>query len=184
MMPDILKASLAASPVTVEAASRSWIIQPLPASAWIGAVHSDNCPWSVFPGLLTGDDLRSALDLLADGDSDDHESRLAGFSAIRQASGRPWWEALRLVAACDDQMGSLVGALCMAGIDPDRIPFARWCAAVYATMTNGADSKELMKFNAKLQAPPNIPEAFEESGEDDFAAMVQMARSLPGMSTG
>jgi len=183
-MPDILNASLAALPVTVAAANRAWMIPSRSATEWIRAVNADECPWSVFPGLLGTSDMRGALDYIAVGAIDDYEARCAGFSAIRQASGRPWWEALRLVGACDDQMGSLMGALCVAGVDPDRIPFARWCAAVYHTMTQGADSKELMKFNAKLQSPPNTPEAFEESGEDDFAAMVQMARTLPGMSTG
>lgn len=181
-MPDILNASLAASPITVEAANRTWVIPPLSASHWISAVHSDSCPWSVFPGLLKQEDMREVLYLLAGGDVDDYEARRAGFSAIRQAGGRPWWESIRLVAACDDQMGSLVGSLCTAGVDPDSVPFARWCAAVYSTLTAGAEPKELMKFNSRLQAPPNIPEAFEESGEDDFAAMIQMARTLPGMS--
>lgn len=182
MPTDILNASLAASPVTVEAAGRSWTLPAQPASAWIRAVNSNNCPWSIFPAMLCGDDLRDALDMLADPDQDAYEWRKAGFNALRQSSGRPWWEALRLVAVCDDSTGALVGKLTVSGVDPDHTPFARWCAAVYSVLTDGADSKELVKFNMKLQVPPNIPEAFDESEEDDFASMVAMARNLPGMS--
>lgn len=182
MTTNILRASLTASPITVEAVGRSWVIPAKPASVWISALHSNNCPWSIFPGMLRGDNLADALDALTDPSTDSFDWRLAGFNAIRQAAGRPWWEALRLVAACDDNTGSLVGKLTVSGVDPDSIPFARWCAAVYSVMTDGADPKELLKFNMKLQVPPNIPEAFDQSEDDDFASMVEMARNMPGMS--
>lgn len=181
-MPDILTSSLRASAIGVEALSRTWVIPALPARDWIEAVAAVRCPWSIFPGLLTSADMDQALDPILDGSADDFEMRVAGFEAIHLASGRPWWEAMRLVRMADDDLGDMVGRLAVAGIDPGTVPFALWCAAVYHLATKGADQKELLKFNNRLQAPPSMPEAFEASDQDDFAAMVEMARSLPGMS--
>lgn len=181
-MSDILSASLTASTIVVEAVGRSWSIAPASATEWTRAVHSNKSPWSVFPGMLVPEDREVALDMMLTGEMDDFEAKLAGYSAIRQAAGRPWWEAIRLIAMCDDSLGQVLGKLTALGVNPDLIPFARWCAAIYHVATDGADQKELLKFNMKFQSMPNVPEAYEESGEDDFSSMVNLARSMPGMS--
>jgi hypothetical protein len=177
---DVLRASLRAFAITVDALSRSGTVPNPSARTWILACLSDSLPWSVFPGLLPEAENGQIIDVLVAGEDHDFEFRVAGFKAIAQASGREWWEALRLVNMVDDPV--MLGRLTVAGVDPERLSFAAWCAAVYHLATDGADQKERFKFDSKLMAPPSMPEAFEAAQEDDFAAMVMMARNLPGMS--
>lgn len=181
-MSDILLRSLSTSTdVQVDAGGRRWDVHGESAREWIEACLSPRCPWTVFPWMVHDSERPAAVDLLALGDVDDVEARTAGFSAIKHASGRPWWEALRLVEIANDRDGFMLGRLVVSGVDPGRVSFASWCSAVYTLYTDGADPKELMKWQMKFKAPPSVPEAFD-SEEDDFMSMIQAARSLPGMT--
>jgi hypothetical protein len=172
--------------VNVTCHGRQYGIPFLAASAWINALTSQQSALAVFPGMLPQAEYTRVLDGLMDGSINEAEVRNAALHAIRQAAGRPWWEAVRLVGMADAAGATLVGMLTLAGVDSDVMPFGRWLAAVYALGVKGKDEKERMIFEAKLSVPPAgiDPDVLAEEGQDDFAAMVNLARSAPGMSTG
>lgn len=180
--PSILAASISPQPVRVEAASRSFVIPVLPASNWITAVAQEDFVTAVFPGLLPPDGLSSIVEMLLDGEIDPDGLKRPAFDAIAAASGFRWWEAMRLVGMADGNQ-QVVGELTLRGVDPDVIPFGRWCAALYALAIRGMDEKERQKFLAKFTMPP--PEAMDEAAETDgFQDMIKGFRGMAGVRGG
>ncbi len=149
----MLAQCLRALPITVTISGTPHTIPPLSALEWVPAIAEDYVT-GVVPGLLEPGDRDALLHAMAVGRVDVDDLRTASRAAITEASGRPWWEAVRLVGAGDDTSGAVVGQLLLAGVDPGRVTLAGWCAAVYALATRGADAKARMKFDAPLQMPP------------------------------
>lgn len=131
--------------------------------------------------MMQHDDQIRVIDAMMNGDLDPEALDDAAYAAIKDASGRAWWEAVRLVGAASGESGLLVGQLTLHGVDPERIPFARWCAAAYALLIENRDEKSRLKLDANLSVPPP---GFEESVTVDAAEMQRLARSMPGMRTG
>jgi hypothetical protein len=106
-------------------------------------------------------------------------------ATLADAAGRPWWEAERLVSACFNEGGRLLGMLLLAGVRPEKLTLAAFCCAVWAQITKGADATQLMKAQSELLIPPpDVPlEDLEDSG-DDMAAMVASLRNMPGARIG
>lgn len=105
---------------------------------------------------------------------------------LSESAGRPWWEAERLIRACFNDGGRLLGTLLGNGTDPSRMTLAVFLACVWATLTKGADAEGLLKLEAALLVPP--PEATEEEraglDDDDMSGMVDRLRAMPGVRTG
>lgn len=180
--PSILAASISPKPVRVEAAGRSFVIPIRPASDWITAVAQEDFVTAVFPGLLTEEGSGTAIEMMVDGDMEPAELKQPAFDAITRASGFRWWEAMRLVGMADGNQ-QVVGELTLRGVDPDVIPFGRWCAALYALAIRGMDEKERQKFLAKFTMPP--PEAMDEAAEGDgFQDMIKGFRGMAGVRGG
>lgn len=177
-----LAASTRIEPIRVEAAGRWWTIPKLPAADWILAVSEDEPVTAVFPGLLNDAGAEHVGDMLVRGTFPVDHLRNAAFSAIKQASGWNWWEAMRLVGMADAQP-EVVGELTLRGLDPESVPFGRWCHAVYALATKNLDEKERAKFEAKFTFPPEGFEEDEDAGMS-FESMVQGFRNLPGARLG
>lgn len=182
-MSGILAASLAPDPIALDVGGRIYTVPAYAADTWISALISDLNVWAVFPGLLEPEEREAVVDGLSDGTMSVADVQKAGFEAVRRASGRPWWEAMRMIGMADAPDGQLVGMLTLKGVNPCTMPLARWLSAVYAIAVQGRDEKELLQFQARLQAPPRgFEDAFEDGTQDDFAAMVRAARQLPGMT--
>lgn len=182
-MPDILRAATSTRPLPVEVAGLTFQVDDACATRWILACSSEFVPWSLFPGMLAPEDSARANEMILNGELTDQDCRRAGFEILKRAAGRDWWQALKLVNSCDDEMGAMMGKLTLSGVDPDRMPFGRWLTSVYFVLIDGGEAKDVMKLNSSLMAPPtNIPEAMESDGEDDFASMVELARTMPGMT--
>ncbi len=91
---------------------------------------------------------------LLSGDVTGVDLQRAACAVIAAVSGRPWWEAVRLVGAVDSSSGELYGHLLLHGVDPGRVTFAGWCAAVYALVTRNMDEKARNQFDFDLKLPP------------------------------
>jgi hypothetical protein len=176
-----LATATTAQAVVVAVSHIKLTVPPQPATPWILALAGDDPVGSVLPGMLSERDDERLWNLVSSGKADSKDLHKAFCSAVAEASGRPWWVALKLVGMCDGSP-EFIGRLTLKGVDPDRIPFARWCAAVYALAMANADEKARMKFDAKLDAPPAGVE-FEDEGMS-FESMVAQARSIPGMRVG
>ena len=182
--PSILAASLTEKTVVVGAAGRSFTVPSLPAADWIAALSVDEPVTAVVPGLMGQRDFDRIGDLLLSDRIDLMDLRRMAFTAISEASGFRWWEALTLVGLCDKDP-VVVGLLTLAGIDPASIPFGRWCSAVYALCIKDLDEKERQRWLAKFTFPPPLAESMEEAAQvDSFESMVRGFRGMPGARMG
>jgi hypothetical protein len=183
--PSVLRASLSARPIGVEASGHIFTLPAASAAVWITALCEEDPITAVFPGLLSDDSYERATRMISAGQMPMRAVKRAAFDAITRASGRRWWEAIRLVGMSDDD-GYVVGELTLRGVDPWAMPFARWCAAVYALATRGLEPKDHMKWTTKLAAPPPIEEAMAEADESagSFEDMIRGFQSMPGARMG
>lgn len=153
--------------VDVDIAGRTYTIPPLPARDWIVAAHGD---WAdIVPGLLAGaDDLDEAI---ADGRVGHGECVTAARAALAAASGTKWWTAQRLAHCAGENIGA---ELVRVGVDPDRIPFARWLQVTYLVATRHAKDVDVARIDAELDSPPQglaVDEWWDDSAEiGSFAA--------------
>jgi hypothetical protein len=178
--PTVLAASIAIREIGVEAAGRSFTIPAQPAASWITALADDEPVTAVMPGMLSPDGFDRVGDLLLGEKLTLKDLRSMAFSAITEASGFRWWEAFKLVGLVNNNP-IVMGEMTLAGIDPEAIPFGRWCTAVYAFCLRNHDEKEQQKWLAKFSFPPPLAEAMEEAAETgSFEDMVRGFRGMPG----
>lgn len=182
--PSIITASISPEPVVVEAAGRKLHFPLLSASDWIKALADEDPITAIMPGLLTDESYDFVMDSMVEDRLDQKDLRRPAFDAITKASGFRWWEALSLVGLCEAN-AFVVGELTLRGIDPDAMPFGRWCAAVYALAIRGLDEKERQKWLARFNAPPAIAEAMDEAADSSsFEDMIRGFRGMPGARQG
>lgn len=125
------------------------------------------------------------MDAVAAGSLLPDRVKRAQYAIITNATGRPWWEALRLAATVTGSDGRIMGSLVLAGVRAESMPIADYLCAVWAFLTRNADEKDLLKLESQLKMPP--PDAEDEDYdmyEDDFAGTVQQLQNMPGVSLG
>lgn len=153
--------------VDVDIADRTYLIPPLPAQAWIVAVHGS---WAdIVPGMLVNaDDLE---DLIADGTVGHDECVRAARAAVEAASGARWWTAVKLAHCAGGEIGA---ELLLRGVDPERVPWGAWLLAAHRVATRDAKDVEVARVDAELDAPPQglaLEELADEAGLNaQFAA--------------
>lgn len=123
------------------------------ADTWITAL-CENITTSVIPGMLDRDDVATLAYGLVQGTITEHDIQAAAFEAIRYASGRDWWQAVRLIMSAIQGNAELYGHLVLAGVDPTRITFAAWCSAVFTSLMKNRDTTERAKVEFELMVPP------------------------------
>jgi hypothetical protein len=106
------------------------------------------------------------------------------YGMIAGAGGRPWYQARMLVHTAMGSDGRLLGMLLLRGVRAQELSLAEFCAAIWAVCTENASPMDLMKMEAQLSVPPVgvAPEGFDEI--DDFQAMAERMRSMPGVRVG
>lgn len=182
-MGDLRSAAFRSHPFRVGVKGVELEFSPLPAARWLGAIPAGT--HAVF-GLAEDGGLDRVIDALQDGEMDiDDVKRLISL-AIGEAAGRPYWEAERLIGAVsnDTDRGRVLGELVLAGVDPERITLAAFCSAVWSLLIRNADSTQRLTMEAELSIPPDGAEPEDFGPEEDFGAMAQRMRAMPGVSVG
>lgn len=168
------------SPITVQMGEYTTVVPHRNAAEWVDAVHIGHGPDSVAV-LLSRETTREILyDALAVGDITREEMADASHNLISQAvDGYQWWKTARLLllSATPGALGHTV----VRGMDPWTLTVTQWCAGVYTIFTENADEKAKGRFDASLEARPPGVEDDGDWGADAFDAMVNAARSMPGM---
>lgn len=157
----------------------------LSAETWLGIMSSDR--WIVDTvSSLAPVSYDSFLDGVESGETSREQVVSLARSALAQSAGRPWWEAERLVGACFNDSGRLIGTILNGGVDPSRMTLAVFLACVWAALTKGADAERLISLEASLLVPPPDATPEERAGldDDDMYAMVDRMRAMPGVRTG
>lgn len=180
-MTDHLKASISRGSLDVEAFGRRYRVPYHSAAEWMTALSEPEFITSVFPGLLREQDSERVADMLMDGRAEVRGLKAPAFDLISRASGFRWWEAVTLVGMADGSP-NVMGELTLSGVDPESIPFGRWCAAVYTLATRNLDEKERTKWLARFNAPPPGEEESDEGMA--FTDMVRGLQGIPGARIG
>lgn len=184
-MPDIRSAAYRTRPFPVTVNGVKLMFPALPAARWLEAFGEPGFH-VVVTHMMDAGQRDIFLDAITDGRLDVPDVEALAHAALAEASGRPWWEAWKLMASAvnQDSGGRLLGSLVLSGVDAERITLAAWCSAVWSLLTRNADTTELMKMEMQLQMPP--PGADPDGWDDveDFNATAARLRSMPGVSVG
>lgn len=156
------------------------------AQEWMGALTGTGDLYVNVLHLL-GPDAETALDALGVGTLSPERIKRVVYSTISEATGRPWWEALRLASSVVSGDGRVLGNLYLSGVRPEVMSVSAYLCAVWAFLTRNADDKDLMKLESQLKAlPPDADEddfdLFDEG--DDFGETVRQLQNAPGVSLG
>jgi hypothetical protein len=153
----VLQACVVAQPIEVAIGSigMSFTIPAMNADGWLIALTQERLVEAVIPGLLAPEDASELIAALMTGGVTQHDLVSAAQRAMAAASGRPWWETLRLVGYADQPGGELYGHLLLAGVHPERVTLAGWCVALYALIVRHKDDKERNQFEFDLKMPPS-----------------------------
>lgn len=109
---------------------------------------------SIFPGLASEEDHDYVTEAMIDGDiSPDQVDKLA-LQVISEASGRPWYVALRMIHIAMSRWSILGGRLVLAGIDPQKLSLSAWLDALWLTMFDSLPKDKWTMFSSQMEIPP------------------------------
>lgn len=180
--PDAL-AALRLWAYDVELAGETFIVPPRPAVDWFLAILDEETPLPLIPGLMSAAAEERILDLLLDGAVTADLITKRSRELLTEASGRPWWEADRLIRSSGASWHIIGGELARLGVDLGRLPIAAALNAIYVICVRTMDEKERNKFDIELRLPPigvegvTTEEMYDQrAAEEAFAALMGSAR--------
>ena len=147
-----LGSAVRAQPFTTTIAGVTVTVEAAMADRWLDAIPG-NPMTSVVPGMCSADDRRAISRALIAGAMSDEDLWEAASAAIAEASGRPWWEAVRL-AGIADQNRHLLGMLTIEGVHAHVVTLGAWCDAAFVMVLRNMDEKKRPRFEADLMIPP------------------------------
>lgn len=168
------------SPLAADLGAGLGLLVPhAPAAKWIDAVISSPDPGKIILHLATEEAADQILDRMISGHLDPSDLDKASYGLIRQACPYPeWWKSVRLLVLSTG--ADVCGRTVAAGMDPWSLTAGQWVTGVYAMLAEGIPKDKLFQFDSSLEAvPPGVED--DVWGADDFDAMVQQARMMPGM---
>jgi len=162
---------LARAGTRVRVGGRALEIPYRPAAEWVMAL--DRLP--VLVHQLASPEVREVLARMV---FDRHPRAVQDMEAesrriLAEATGRPWWEAGRLLNTSSSP--DVLGRMILKGADPWLRTVGEWCAATYALCVDGASEEARLRFDFQLSIPPAGEEDQWDDGVDPAAAMAQIA---------
>lgn len=147
------------APVRVCVGGRDLLLPYRPAAEWMAATRR-------LPGLVsqlaTPEQREVLITLVMDQPGAAADLPREGRRILGEATGRKWYQALRLINTAADP--EALGRLLLAGLDPWERTIGEWCAATYALAVKGADEKQRGRLDFRLALPPR---GFEDEWDDD-----------------
>lgn len=180
-MADFSSAVFRCSPISVEYGGDHYLFRLVHADEWMSAMASAAWPVHV---LYTAepDSYEQFVTRVEDGALGRDDLEPIARKVLAEASGRTWWQAMRLMNAV---LGSdrVAGAVLSTGVDPSRMTLAAFLAVVFSCLTRDRKPEDVMQLEAELMAPP--PEAAQELEQGmDLAQMAHMFRGMQGARVG
>lgn len=149
-----LAALIRVQPYPVTVGGVQYTVRAMDAARWIIALTGD-LHSSVLPGFLRAAERADLVQRSMVGEVPSGAVWDAARDVIEVASGRRWWQAMYLVGYAEHNGGALYGRLLLAGVSPRGMPFAAWCAAMFAMITKDMDETQRAKFDASFMMPPD-----------------------------
>lgn len=167
----------------VELAGETFVVPARPAAEWFLAILSEDVPLPLIPGLMDAVAEERIGDMLMDGEVTAELIITRSRELLTEASGRPWWEADRLIRSSAASWHIIGGELTRLGVDLDRVSLAAALNAIYVICVRTMDEKERNKFDIDLRLPPIGVEGVkpeemydQRAAEAAFAALMGQAR--------
>lgn len=110
-------------------------------------------PWDIIPGLCP-DQEDEIVEELMDSSMSSAEFRDACLDVISEATGRPWWIALRLIAVASESWETVGGRLSYSSIHASQISLGAWLDAVFLICLESMPEDRITMFVSQLEAPP------------------------------
>lgn len=151
-----------------------------PARVWILAVLSDESAdllLDALPDEVAEELWEDALD--PDVDLTPELLTSIGRALLAKASGRPWWQAQKLLASLADEWDYFIGVARDRGLgDPLSWPVDELCAWIYYRLTVNAKKEDKERLDAELRTPPLLtigddeePDGWAEEEQEGWSAL-------------
>lgn len=168
--------SLRPWPVEIDLGSRVVTILALPAADWLVHLMAAQLdPDAVFPGLLPSDEEELVEDMLYDGRLGLDQLDRIFLDVVTAVSARPWWVALRLVAATRAHWAVVGADMILRGVDAARLSLSAWLDVALLTIMRHIRTEDSMMFTLQLEMVPASEVAATqgqlEMSEEAFLAM-------------
>lgn len=163
-------------PLTITIAGTRISIPYRPAAVWISSLEHVS---QMAASLADEDGWDRIIDLSLGSSGASTELKQESLRILSEATGRPWWEAGRLI---NTSTGSeILGRMVLAGVDPWQRSIGEWCAAVYALCIKGQDDKARLRFDFMLSIPPvGYEDAWDDGGDDPEATAAAVQSWMTG----
>lgn len=167
----------------VELGGETFTVPALPAADWFIAILDEDTPLPLIPGMMDAAAEEAIGDLLLTGAITPNDVITRSRELLTAASGRPWWEADRLIRSSAASWHIIGGELTRVGVDLHRVSLAAALNAIYVICVRTMDEKERNKFDIDLRLPPigvegvTTEEMYDErAAQDAFAALMGQAQ--------
>jgi hypothetical protein len=138
----------------VELAGRTYVVPGRPAVDWFLALLDEETPLPLIPGMMDDAAQDEIEDLLLDGVVDVDLIAVRSRELLTAASGRPWWEADRLIRSAANSWQIIGGELTRLGVDMEKVSLGAALNAIYVICVRTMDEQERNKFDIDLRVPP------------------------------
>jgi hypothetical protein len=143
------RAALRCCPVEVVLGGQTFRITARPTYRWILKIIDED--WlAIVPGMVGGEEI---VDLIRVGNVGSPQLVESARDAVSVVCGMPWWAACRLAKAAASNI-EIVGAMTLAGVDPEQVSIGAYLAAVYRLLVEQRDDKQRSAFDRELMAVP------------------------------
>lgn len=162
--------SLKSWPVTLEIAGQDWLIPAASAADWLSVLMPNPVDLDEMVRVMVVD----GESLLFD-ESIGTELEELCLDVISMVSGRPWWQALRLISVAVANWNVLGGEMLYRGIIPDQVSLSQWLDVLLLVTLRSMDPKDVMMFTLQLENPPvdviDVEADEMEMSRDQFLSM-------------
>jgi len=149
-----LRALLRADPTPVTVGPHYVTVPSMMADGWLLLLGNGSLD-DVIPGALTAPHASLVADALISGDAGPADLVQASMDAVASVSGRLWYEGVRVAVLCGNDGGAILAGVMLQGIDPTRVTYAAWCAAVLAWINGRLSEEDRTKFLFDFRRPPD-----------------------------
>lgn len=159
----------------VRAFGTHWLIQAVPASAWLQGLHGDPDGLAgIFPGLCVDDGVDLMLGVWLEFGDADQRCVIAARRLLGRAAGMDWVWAWNLMRLCLRGWVYVNGVLLRQGVRASEMSLSDWLMAAYTLIYEGRDEAGRVALESELSTPPRgvrlvIPAAVQHQGALAFA---------------
>ena len=141
--------SVKAWPVVLTVGGRDVEFPAATAADWLGVLMVDPVDLDDVIRVMAVDGERLLFD--EDLGSELEEACLDVLSLV---SGRPWWQAMRLISVASANWNTVGGEMLYRGIFPDQLSLSAWLDVLLLTIIKLMDPKQVTMFTLQLERPP------------------------------